>query len=513
MRVEVDVVLNGTLERFAAGQPRAAFEEKLSEAVAEMLDDLGIRGGPAIDVRSAKAASRPYEILINGTRCRLPAADVVPTEADAGVLARAVFEAIHRNRGLVVSPALARSLLESWGLDGAASMSDEALSEFLAALVRHCISLDRAKVVLHRSSAADSPEELFERTVSGPDRVGLVLHLGPAQHALLAGRSQEGDANAEQGVTGMLGMMRDGLFYELGVMLPPVEVRLREDLDPYAMQFQLNDLRLPPVLGLAAGEYLVNDTVDRLALLRLGGRPAVNPANGSLCAVVNRPDAAGTCEGAGLTTWDPGEFVVLSLSAAIRRDAAVFVNAHFVRYYLDQLRQAYPVLVNAVDGTVPIAGLTRLLRGLVAEEVSIRGGREIMEALLAQQQSPARGGEWAGGAAEAVRWALRSYLSRKYARPENALVVLLIEHEIEARLAQENLLDDVEHDQLVDALRRELGGLPPTAQVPPILTTRECRKRLRNLIAEELPRVAVLSYDELAEDMNIQPIGRVAWSD
>jgi type III secretion protein V len=58
----------------------------------------------------------------------------------------------------------------------------------------------------------------------------------------------------------------------------------------------------------------------------------------------------------------------------------------------------------------------------------------------------------------------------------------------------------------------EVGNLPPTAASPVILTTMEIRKILRVLIEKEFPSLAVLSYQELSPDMNIQPIARISWN-
>jgi type III secretion protein V len=63
---------------------------------------------------------------------------------------------------------------------------------------------------------------------------------------------------------------------------------------------------------------------------------------------------------------------------------------------------------------------------------------------------------------------------------------------------------------ILSAIRAEIENLPPTAQQPVILTTQEIRRYLRKLVEMEFPHLAVLSYQELSSDMNIQPIARIA---
>ena len=44
---------------------------------------------------------------------------------------------------------------------------------------------------------------------------------------------------------------------------------------------------------------------------------------------------------------------------------------------------------------------------------------------------------------------------------------------------------------------------------PVILTTLEARRKLRRLVEKELPSLAILAYQELSPDVNIQPVGRL----
>jgi type III secretion protein V len=46
---------------------------------------------------------------------------------------------------------------------------------------------------------------------------------------------------------------------------------------------------------------------------------------------------------------------------------------------------------------------------------------------------------------------------------------------------------------------------------PPLLTSFEIRRALRKIIQHEFPRLAVLSYQEVSPDTNIQRITRISW--
>jgi type III secretion protein V len=259
---------------------------------------------------------------------------------------------------------------------------------------------------------------------------------------------------------------------------------------------------------------LVNDTVDRLTLLNIQGESTINPANGAECAWIPEEYIA-VAEQAGLTTWDPSGYMVLHLSSVLRKNAAEFVGIQEVQNMLEQLDQAFPALVKeVVPKAVSIFQLTDILRRLVEEEISIRDLRSILQALA----------EWGQVESdtvmltEYVRNALKRYISHKYTRGGNTLVVYLLDAHIE-----ETVRNAIQHTQsgsylalepevtqeILSSVRAEVGNLPPTAQNPVILTTMEIRRYFRKLVELEFPHLAVLSYQELSPDMNIQPIARI----
>ncbi|MDP7038073.1 MAG: type III secretion system export apparatus subunit SctV [Myxococcota bacterium] len=324
------------------------------------------------------------------------------------------------------------------------------------------------------------------------------------------------DAEGENKFLGeMIPMMRDGLFYELGVKFPGIRVRGNEtDLPDGTYIIMINEI--PLVSGnVALDKVLVNDTVDRLTLLNIKGEEAVNPANGSECAWIPA-QYSDVAEQAGLTTWDASGYMVLHLSSVLRKNSAEFVGIQEVQNMLEQLEQAFPALVKeVVPKAVSPFQLTDILRRLVEEEISIRDLRSILQALA----------EWGQVEndtvmlTEYVRNALKRYISHKYTRGGNTLVVYLLDPQIE-----ETVRSSIQHTQsgsylalepeitqeILTAVRNEVGNLPPTAQNPVILTTMEIRRYYRKLVELEFPHLAVLSYQELSPDMNIQPIARIS---
>jgi type III secretion protein V len=313
----------------------------------------------------------------------------------------------------------------------------------------------------------------------------------------------------------MIPMMRDGLFYELGVRFPGIRVRGNEsDMPTGSYLIMINEI--PLVMGTVSQEkVLVNDTVERLRLLNIEGEPATNPASGNECAWI-QSRFRDVAEQAGLTTWDAAGYIVLHLSSVLRKNGAEFLGIQETMNMLEQLEQAFPALVKeTVPKVVSPFQLTDILRRLIEEEISIRDLRSILQALA----------EWGQVEhdtvmlTEYVRAALKRYISHKYTRGQNTLIVYLLDPQIE-----ETVRSSIQHtssgsylalepeitQEILSAVRTEVGSLPPTAQNPVILTTMEIRRYFRKLVELEFPHLAVLSYQELSPDMNIQPIARIS---
>ncbi len=313
----------------------------------------------------------------------------------------------------------------------------------------------------------------------------------------------------------LIPMMRDGLFYEIGIRYPGIRVRGSDgSAGPSAYQIFVNEI--PVATGTVdPRQCLVNDTPERLKLLGIEGVEAHNPANSVPCAWISNSKQQ-LAEQAGLTTWDAASYMVLHLSSCLRRSAADFVGIQEVQNMLDQLEQAFPALVKEViPKAVNIFQLTDILKRLVEEDISIRDLRTILQTLA----------EWGPHESDSVmltehvRSSMKRYISYKYTGGSHTLVVYLLEPTLEETIAagiQKSaagnylaLEPEVTQD-ILSAIRAEIENLPPTAQQPVILTTQEIRRYLRKLVEMEFPHLAVLSYQELSSDMNIQPVARIA---
>jgi type III secretion protein V len=438
----------------------------------------------------------------------------------------------------LVDAEVAERTWRRWNPSQAARLESPALraafEALLAAGAGMGYALDR-----FRSVSQDLPDpdpdgerwvEPFESAVAARNAVDLrVFVRREVRDAFLAPPvAPAKDSDRWESLTSMMG---DGLFYELGIVLPRLELEADDALGPTELRIEVNDAQLPRRMLLPPGRALVNDTVDRLRLIGVPGEEAVHPANGSSCAIIAAADVQ-ACEAQGLTTWGPAGYAILTISAVARRMAGAFVTRHLVDFHTDMLAQAFPIVVEDVRKAMSRDALAQVLRALVDEEISIRNLLRIFEVLVQPEvcitadlaghivfAPPAviRALSLRDGLRHAsilerrlsrVRGVMKREISHKYTRGGSTLVVFLVEPALETRLAQPRPLSPLEHAALLAALRHEINRAT-MSQIPVILTTASIRARLRHEIAAGLPQVAVLSYQELSPDLNIQPIARI----
>ncbi len=465
----------------------------------------------------------------------------VPADEAAIERVRSAGADIGSQLDLLVTDEVAKRLWISWNPEQAHRFEEtrfrKAFTHMLAEGVRLGFHVNRFRD-MSRSlpdpvADGDNWAVLFEAAVAGQDRCKVRISFSPERYRAYMATNQ--DSEAEKSWDGMFSMMKDGLFYELGIVYPPIDVEADESLSGEELRVEWNDVRLPPYKSIGDGRVMVNDTVDRLKLLNITGEKAFNPANGSEFALIPI-EYADLAEHSGLTVWDNQGYAILFISSVLRKAAGAFVNRYFVWYCLDALAQAWPLLVDQIKQRMNIDTLVRILRELVDEEISVRNLRAILEAILAAQSridedlsryivftNAASGAVFRSIYGENVmrvsdyvthvRNAMKRYISHKYTRGESTLIVYLMEPEIEARMRNPRDLTVDEHEALFAAIRYEVGSLPATARNPVILTTQEIRARLRGEIVHEFPHLAVLSYQELSPDMNIQPIARITADD
>jgi len=310
----------------------------------------------------------------------------------------------------------------------------------------------------------------------------------------------------------MFPFLRDGLFEELGLPFPKLRFVVVDDVQPGSFAFRVNDLVSLPLFGLGPGQLMVNDTAERLRPSAFEAVPTANPATGQPNAIIEAASDQ-RAQQQGLTTWNQIGYLILCLAEFLRQNGWCTVHRGGVLRQLQQLDGAFPALLRMVRSRRTDDEITRLLRALVRDRVSVQNLRAILESLLDDNLAgEARTENEPSGLANLVafvRIALGRAIAHKAARNTNTVVVYLVDPAIERVIAEPAAELEEHGDGILRALRTELAYLPPTAQVPSLLTSIESRAHLQRLVSAEYPRMSVIAHEELPPGTNVQPVARV----
>ena len=71
-------------------------------------------------------------------------------------------------------------------------------------------------------------------------------------------------------------------------------------------------------------------------------------------------------------------------------------------------------------------------------------------------------------------------------------------------------MDPTSSKKLIDNVKAQVGDISGKERPPVLITSMDVRRYMRKLIELDIPNLNVLSHQELTEEINIQPLGRIS---
>jgi flagellar biosynthesis protein FlhA len=310
-------------------------------------------------------------------------------------------------------------------------------------------------------------------------------------------------------------LIRRQIATDLGIIVPTI--RIRDDLQLPADTYVI---RLRSV-EVARGEVRANrmmamnpGTVDE-STAQIDGLPAVEPAFG-LPARWIAPEAREHAEMLGYTVVDPTSVITTHLSEVIRQHAPSILSRQDVQSLLDGVKTEHPTLVNElVPDLLGIGEVQKVLQHLLSERISIRDLVTILEALADAARST-RDSDLLG---ERVRQALGPAISRQNVGPDGRLSVFTLAPAWQQSLvgslqAADSgsallLMDAPSGNKLIQALSKEMERVASLGHNPVLLCPARLRLALRRFTERSLNALTILSYSEVAPQVEVTTLGVV----
>ena len=306
--------------------------------------------------------------------------------------------------------------------------------------------------------------------------------------------------------------IRRALYFDLGVPFPGIQLRFNDTLPPETYNILLSEV--PVSQGkLRPGYLLVRESTQNLDALQIA-HETDKKFLPNIPTVWVSGDLKEAMAKAGLSFMDPGQVLTYHLAFVLRKYSADFLGIQETKFLLSSMEARFPDLVREATRVLPIQKVAEILQRLVSEDISVRNLRTVLEALI----------EWGQKEkdsvllTEYVRSTLKRHISHKYSSGQNVLPAYMLAPNVEdtmrGAIRQTSAgsylsLDPATSKRLVENIKRTVGDLSHSAQKPVLLTSMDIRRYLRKMIEQELYDLPVLSYQELTQEINIQPLARV----
>ena len=298
---------------------------------------------------------------------------------------------------------------------------------------------------------------------------------------------------------------------EIGLLVPPIHIQDNMQLQPGEYRILLKGNQIARG-ELALNHYLAMNPGD--AVGQIDGIATNEPTYG-LPAVWIKEDHRERAIADGFTVVDLATVMTTHISDVISRHAHELIGRQEVQRMLDHFKQTYPKVVEElIPNLLPLGGVVKVLQNLLKEQVSVRDLLAILETLA----------DWAPMTkdldilTEYVRQALARAIVRPYVKPDGSLAGVTLEHGVEKAISE--AIQRTDHgsflamdpraiEKIVHALGRHIETFAALNSQPLVLCSAQVRPHFKRLIDRMVPNLAVLSYDEVMNNAQIQTIGSV----
>jgi type III secretion protein V len=313
--------------------------------------------------------------------------------------------------------------------------------------------------------------------------------------------------------------LRNTLYLQLGIVFPALRVNSvtmpLEDKNNY--RFWLNEA--PLATGrIPDDRLLVGASAKQLSQYGVQAEATLNPADFKPAAWISRADSARVAS-LQVKIWGTDDILLLQTSRFLRSHAMDFITVQEVQWMVNETRKLFPALVDeVVPKIIGLQQLTDILKRLLSEEVSIKDLKTILQAL----------GEWyridSGDTAELVehvRMALRRRICFNLSSGKPRLLVYQLDPEVEDVIRDAIrqgsagsflAMDYEQREQLVGALQSQIADVSTRTQRPVLLVDGSIRRYMKSALGENFPELRAISYDEIAPEIEVEPLGTITLS-
>ncbi|MDC0701524.1 flagellar biosynthesis protein FlhA [Priestia sp. AB] len=371
--------------------------------------------------------------------------------------------------------------------------------------------LSRAKHQAVREEMAPTEEELEDNEMKSPESVVNLLSVDPIEFEFGYALIPLADTNQGGDLLDRIVMIRRQLALELGLVIPVVRIRDNIQLQPneYCLKIKGNEVAKGELLldhYLAISPGMDDDLIE--------GIDTLEPAFKMPAKWISE-SAKEQAEMFGYTVVDPPSVVSTHITEVIKSYAHELIGRQETKQLIDHTKETYPILIEEVTpNPLSVGDIQRVLAKLLKESVSIRNLPIIFEVLADYGKMTSD----TDLLTEYVRQGLARQITSQYTVQEGLLRVLTLSGKVEKTMAE--AVQQTEHGNylsldpnvsqaIVESIAKQTETLSFQEQSPIVLCSPAVRMYVRQITERYFSHMAVLSYNELEANVEVQSVGVV----
>lgn len=370
----------------------------------------------------------------------------------------------------------------------------------------------RSQIRKREHELAEAEEEERAKTAPPPERTEDLLAVDPLKIELGYGLISLADARQGGDLLTRIQIIRQQIATKMGFIVPVIRIVDNMRLRPNQYHVKLREsiiatYELMPDCFLAMNPGLVEEEIH--------GYPTMEPAFGIQAVWVTRENRD-RAERLGYTIVEPSAVLATHLTELIYAHADELLGREDVQRLMKHLKETSPTVVDEIVPNILTYGeVQKILHNLLRERVSIRNLESILE-VLCDYGPRTKDLEIL---TEYVRHSLARSICLNYVDEKNVLGVVTLAPELEQEILDAVRKSDTGEyvpvspertDKICERTAEAVQRLVLSGQEPIVLTTAPVRRYFRRIVEHRIPKVVVLSYNEIDPAVKLESEGRIS---
>ncbi|MEA3364637.1 MAG: flagellar biosynthesis protein FlhA, partial [Candidatus Hydrogenedentes bacterium] len=367
---------------------------------------------------------------------------------------------------------------------------------------------------ISRKAAIKEAREIAEeeaKAEEAPERTEQLLPVDPLKIELGYGLIALADPKQGGDLLNRIQIIRQQMATKMGFIVPVVRIVDNMRLRPNEYRVKLREAEiaryeLVPDHYLAMNPGIVEEEIAGIA--------TTEPAFGLQATWVSAEDRD-RAERMGYTIVEPSAVLATHLTELITTHAPELLSRQDVQNLVNVVREsASTVVEELIPNILTLGEVQKVLQNLLRERVSIRNLETILE-VLADFGPRARDTEVL---TEYARQALARQICAEYVDEQNRLHLVTLAPELEREILEAVRQSETSEyiplpptraDEIARHTVEAVQPLVMSGQDPLVLTSASVRRYFRRIVERFLPRIVVLSYNEIDPAVRLESEGQV----